>query len=555
MAQYICAITPEHSTLVLDIGKMYNIPAGASVTIRFPNQNTYSTTKELEFIKNHVFINSVIGNNSTSDIKQMTSSVYPYIFTIRASVDDESFVEMSVELTVLSNGSSVGTIKLYFSMSDVQEIQDVSFDAKQLNTKLESFMLLRTNPKLSGNIKLVVDSHYRLYLDTFKVSNRLNNRIYRKYPISSDGNYPRDVMTVFGNLPKSELFKLPSDSLNTHKFYSEFDNQYITEYEYGAETNMDNLYPENLKILAPLHIGKNIPDFFCIFRYDGTYNDETYRITDINNTQKFVDLLKTSSVVKIFDLRTYTSIGQYLNNYKDIVNDFLYGSCYMQFIEQDNEKYDENYRQGNNSWKGVDVAKGLLTNKVETTYFATNVLNSSIGVQEAFNNYIINGYERNNVLYPYIINIEFMFDDRDGVEDFTMHRYFGLYLSQNEFLNYKCIVSDGAFGSEVRLDENDNLIDNDDILKNIFDDKFSDKIFCMTTNNDVMRVQSNDDVEKFIRKYVYNNPDKNLCNIKSDFLTYNDGDQSFITMNFTKPIHYGEHFRFVALNYTNGSEV
>jgi hypothetical protein len=54
---------------------------------------------------------------------------------------------------------------------------------------------------------------------------------------------------------------------------------------------------------------------------------------------------------------------------------------------------------------------------------------------------------------------------------------------------------------------------------------------------------------------VYNNPDKNLCNIKSDFLTYNDGDQSFITMNFTKPIHYGEHFRFVALNYTNGSEV
>jgi len=119
MAQYICAITPEHSTLVLDIGKMYNIPAGASVTIRFPNQNTYSTTKELEFIKNHVFINSVIGNNSTSDIKQMTSSVYPYIFTIRASVDDESFVEMSVELTVLSNGSSVGTIKLYFSMSDV----------------------------------------------------------------------------------------------------------------------------------------------------------------------------------------------------------------------------------------------------------------------------------------------------------------------------------------------------------------------------------------------------------------------------------------------------
>ena len=83
-------------------------------------------------------------------------------------------------------------------------------------------------------------------------------------------------MTVFSKLPKSELFKLPSDALNPNKFFDDYNNQYITDYEYGAETNMDNLYPENMKILAPLHIGKHIPDFFCIFRYDGTYNTETY---------------------------------------------------------------------------------------------------------------------------------------------------------------------------------------------------------------------------------------------------------------------------------------
>ena len=46
---------------------------------------------------------------------------------------------------------------------------------------MESFMLLRTNPKLTGNIKLVVTSDYNLYLDTFKISNNsiLNKKEYR----------------------------------------------------------------------------------------------------------------------------------------------------------------------------------------------------------------------------------------------------------------------------------------------------------------------------------------------------------------------------------------
>lgn len=433
-------------------------------------------------------------------------------------------------------------------------------------------MLVRTNPKLSGNIKIVIDSSYHLYLDTFKVSNRLNERVFRKYPISSDGNYPRDVMTVFGKLPKSELFKLPADSLNSHKFHSDYNNQYITKYEYGAETNMDNLYPENMKILAPIHIGKSIPEFFCIFRYDGVYNEESYKAQTFDDMAKFTDMLKSSEVVKIFDLRTYTSIGNYLNNYKDLIYDYLYGSVYLQFIEQDNEKYDSNYRQGNNSWRGVDVSKGIITNKVETSYFGANILDSdSDNVQEAYNNYIINGYERNNVLYPYILNLEFMFNDESSTaENFSMHRYFGLYLSANEFIKYKCIIEDES-GKAVKLDEDDNIINDDDILKDIFKSQFSDRIFFMTTNNDAMRVRENNDVHNFITTYVKNNPDINLCNVDCSEViwnekTYSEGlyvsnknkdvtvdvvKNSFLSFYTERPIHYGEHLRFIKLNVTN----
>ena len=69
-------------------------------------------------------------------------------------------------------------------------------------------------------------------------------------------------------MPSNELFAIPSNSLNSHKVYNDFNDQYETMYEYGAETNKDNLYSENMKILAPLHIGNDVPEYFAIFRYD-----------------------------------------------------------------------------------------------------------------------------------------------------------------------------------------------------------------------------------------------------------------------------------------------
>jgi hypothetical protein len=101
-----------------------------------------------------------------------------------------------------------------------------------------------------------------------------------------------------------------------------------------------------MRILAPLHIGKNVPDFFCIFRFDEIYNSETYHSTDIDDMDKFTKMLKESAVVKIFDLRSYTAAGQYIRNYAKSINNIIHGSCYLQFIEQDNERTSGNYRQG-----------------------------------------------------------------------------------------------------------------------------------------------------------------------------------------------------------------
>ena len=167
------------------------------------------------------------------------------------------------------------------------------------------------------------------------------------------------------------MFKLPKDSLDPHQYHTSYDEQYVTCYEYGAETSTDDMYSENMGILAPLHLGKNVPDFFCVFRYEGVFNSESYSSTYPDDAEKLKSLISTSTVVKIFDLRDYTAAGKYLRNYQKMISDFLYGSCYMQFIEQENADDILNIRQGTDSWKGIDISKGIISNMMESSYFKT----------------------------------------------------------------------------------------------------------------------------------------------------------------------------------------
>lgn len=556
--KFICILTPEKNSVVLDLKSLFESNFNKSFKLEITLNN--HDEEFVSYIERNIFINGVLMNEyKSSDIYTINYDYdtdiedIPAICMFRLDNKEHNFFTGSMTVSIKIGNEETGKFMLQVSDTGLYSMDDMIYEANLLSTPLESYMLLRTNPKLSGNIKLVCDSKYNLYLDTFKISNVLNNRVYRKYPVSADGNYAHDVMSVFSKLPNGELYKLPADSLNPHKFFNDYKHQYFTEYEYGAETNTDNLYPENMKILAPIHIGKNIPDFFCVFRYDGTHNEETYKNIPIDDKEKFISILKESTVVKTFDLRTYTSIGQYLNNYRKSINDFLYGSCYIQFIEQDNELYGQNYRQGNNSWKGIDVARGIITNKIETTYFANNILNSGDGVQESFNNYILNGYERNNILYPYILNLEFMFND-DSLPEYEMNRYFGLYLSSNDFIEYECIISDSD-GHQLKLDKDDKIVYDEYTFNKIFTPEFKDRLFYMVTNDFADRVYNVQNVQNFISKYVHNHPDTNVMTTDTEPVEFSETMQkSFITLTLTEPLKYGEHLRFISLDVYNEKE-
>lgn len=510
-----------------------------TLSINIPNDH---------IIRNYLRINGKKCTENSLDVS-------PYIFSITLDDYTEELNNDTFDITVKDKNEIIKGKLLITNDEGEKSLHNFKSEGKDINNNMESFMLLRANPKLSGNVKLVVDSEYNLYLDTFKSSDKLNDSKYRKYPISAEGNYPRDIRTVFKSLPISELYKTPANSLNAHKIYRTHDMQFETMYEYGAETNKDILYSENMRILAPLHIGKHIPEFFTIFRYDGVYNEETYNGSGYQDIDKFINIIKESSVISTIDLRQYTSIGQYLNNYKDMVQNYGYGQCGLQFIEQDNIEGSESYRQGKNIWKGILVKNGILTEQTETSYFANKILSDPNlkNKQELFNNYIQSGFERHGLLYPNIINLEFMFNDNDN-EEYTMHRYFGLYLYENDFINYKYITDNIIGHNNVlqKYDENGKLYNGDlKIFKDIFNNNYTDRIFYAVTDDKATRVKSETDVNEFLSNYIKDKPEYNVVNVNADPIEFSDNQKSFVTVFVNKPIKAGEHIKFVLMNVLN----
>src|ERR1035437_4750723 len=98
-----------------------------------------------------------------------------------------------------------------------------------------SYLLLRTNPKFSGNIKVVVDSSNNLYLDTFKVSDILSNKKYRKQNISANSMLSSAIRNTFDSLPKGEIYQIDSqNTLNSSVPKTNLYDQYNDTYSYGS---------------------------------------------------------------------------------------------------------------------------------------------------------------------------------------------------------------------------------------------------------------------------------------------------------------------------------
>jgi hypothetical protein len=287
---------------------------------------------------------------------------------------------------------------------------------------LTSYGVLKTNPKLTGNVKLTVDSGGALWLNSINASEELSNSRFKKYAISSNSTFQRDLFYFLdqGKLSPQLLYQLyqkDDQYLNTKRSLSE---QYDNFYNYGIEQLNSKFYDEDYTFLAPLWMRKQLPEFFVIFRLDHPLNPLTYH--DSTNPEKFQEFFKDARVVKTFDLRESSPLGTYL---RKIVDDPRFKERPLEVSFSSDTP---------TTWYGIDYTTGNITGKGE---FLNDFWTSDNRILD-FEETITSGFERNTLISTNLINLEFLFNDTEATP-YSINRYYGFYVTENQLAEFEIV--------------------------------------------------------------------------------------------------------------------
>ena len=290
-----------------------------------------------------------------------------------------------------------------------------------------SFQILRTNPRLTTNTKLMYDGE-NLYMDSYHATPLLSTLEYKHHRVWKTGLFNRDIRNFLlgTNTAAYEVGQNVSDTIVLNNFDNQFENMYWC----GVESINSSVYPQEMGCIAPLYLRKKRPNYFVIFKIDNPSNTNLVGSKDLKY-DFYNDVLKKMKIVKTFDLREGTPIGNYIKRYVE-QRDFHYDqSIYVNFSS------DEIY------YYGIDKKSGVLTQKVEN--FKTQLLENDNTIMKQ-DDWITGGFERNGLIFPYIMNIEFLFDDIT-TEEYKFARYFGMYC--NDIDLYDLNIVDGSYSKET----------------------------------------------------------------------------------------------------------
>lgn len=354
-----------------------------------------------------------------------------------------------------------------------------------------SFGLLRTNPKITGNVKITVDSESGVWLNSLGANSVLSSQKFKKYRVSGDNSYAKDLQTFFddGTLPSEVIFEVGKFTDGENKSVETFSQQYDFFYGCGASNLIDRNYPENFKYFQPLWIRDELPEFFVIFKIPEPISyPYTTNVTSIQNgvEYKVVQEPNSREVFKIsygldnLGSPIFYESGQFFtgvplySNYSVVSGEgkvVEFNELKFQPQVQNIESFfnsqvlpnsraiatfdlRENTTIGNyirsiqnnpgfsdapidfsfqlNSYtyyNGVNVGSGTFGKKGELLY--EYLISNQSTIQSDFENYVTSGFERNKIICANLLNLEFLFNDPDA-DLYTINRYFGCYVSKND---------------------------------------------------------------------------------------------------------------------------
>ncbi len=274
--------------------------------------------------------------------------------------------------------------------------------------------ILRTNPSLSTNVKLIV-SDEEMYLESINASSLLANSNYKKYLIKDSGSYSYDLAKFWrlNSTPLDLAFKTKRD-YSDFSILDSYDKQYEESYSYGTSLNYSKLYDYNYRMFAPIWLDKNIPSKFIIYRVEDPINSVDF--DNNNNLNRINEMLSKATLIKTIDLSKDSKIGKYLRNY--VSDDNFPKSPITASFNKDEQT----------SYNGIDLIKGGFANKGEFQYKDTIDVDKPL---IEYNQFITDGFYRNSLACANLINLEFLFDDEESAE-FSINRYFGIYVDEHK---------------------------------------------------------------------------------------------------------------------------
>ena len=375
-----------------------------------------------------------------------------------------------------------------------------------------SFGLLRTNPKISGNIRVTLDSEQGVWLNSLDANPTLSNQKFKKYQVSGKNTYAKDLFKFFqdGTTNKEVIFDVGKFTDGENKPVENFSSQYDFFYGSGASTLIDRNYTENFRYFQPLWLRNELPEFFVIFKIPGplsypystnqivikdgiqykviqdTNSPETFKIAYgvdnggnpiefssgqfFNGDSVFSSYTILGGLGKVVEMNELLfqpevdNVESYFNSkvlpYANAIATYDLRSTttigkYIRSITNDpafrQSPIEFSYQLNSYTYfNGVDYTNGTLTRKGELLY--DYLISSASTPQIDFENNITDGFARNGIIAANVLNLEFLFNDDDS-DLYSINRYFGCYVSRNDLGEF---VMNGDFFHEYKNEDGNN---------------------------------------------------------------------------------------------------
>jgi len=182
-----------------------------------------------------------------------------------------------------------------------------------------SFGLIRTNPKLTTNVKLTVDSAGSLWFNSIDATEQLAEQRYKRLAIHEMSNHETNLFRFYdnGRTPSKISFAIGS-SIATNAVANDLKDQYDFDLYTSGAKYVSAEYSERFSYFAPLYLDKVLPEYFVIVKSPGASNYTTKewyeKISDPTfNQAKFAeDFFKKATIVKAISLKESSKIGKYI---------------------------------------------------------------------------------------------------------------------------------------------------------------------------------------------------------------------------------------------------